>query len=578
MSKVSFVKGEEISQSPSVLPLTLRLIRSLPLLKRILPLCVVTIILACAGPAVFRWYIGKYAECTSQLECDLFTIPFIGIQFPVNIEGIAVLAFLAVAFRVMAWIFFEIGGLWSSQKIHKGMIQGLAKCRTTFFDEQPSGRLINRIMYDFNELRFTAVSGLGELFNSGTELLFTFGLALFVNPWAMVLAIPLFAVFFYIQFHRTPMINHATSLSSISKGRALDRLTDLIEGYTVYRLYDKGRHLLSRIRIETGKAAETKNLINDIENWSNMWSRVSGEMFSFIILLSLTYSLAQGKIGIPLAGVIISALFSISSNIRWVESNARLFTGALAPVSRVFEYVDLPSEDAQTSHGKNLGPVKGGIEFNNYSMSYRKDSPVVLNNISFNIPAGSKVGIIGRTGSGKSSVVQALFRMGHPQGGTIRIDGQSIDDFNVEQVRNVFGVVPQFPYLFLGTLRSNLDRSLVLADADMKRALDSVGLGYSLDFEIEEAGRNLSRGERQLVCLARVIVANKKVILMDEATSGLDSGSDAKINTVLKTALADKTVITIAHRQEALWNYDMVIEMDQGQVLRTGTPKDLLKN
>jgi ABC-type multidrug transport system fused ATPase/permease subunit len=157
--------------------------------------------------------------------------------------------------------------------------------------------------------------------------------------------------------------------------------------------------------------------------------------------------------------------------------------------------------------------------------------------------------------------------MVYVHGGDIRIGGRSIHSMDIRCVRRLFGVVPQFPYLFSGSLRSNLDRTGILSDPQLKDALQSVGLNYSLEHEVIEGGQNLSLGERQLLCLARVIAADRPVVLMDEPTSGLDPRTDARIHEILQDSLRGKTVLTIAHRRESLGNYDRVIEMQSGKVI-----------
>jgi ABC-type multidrug transport system fused ATPase/permease subunit len=191
-----------------------------------------------------------------------------------------------------------------------------------------------------------------------------------------------------------------------------------------------------------------------------------------------------------------------------------------------------------------------------------------LNALNVNIPLGSKTALIGRTGSGKTSVIQSLLRMVYVREGDIRIDNHSIFDMDVRELRKLFGVVPQSPYLFAGTIRTNLDRIGTLSAGTLERAMEAVQLNFPLDHAISEGGQNLSVGERQLVCLARVIAAGRSIILMDEPTSGLDRETDARIGMVLENALKGKTVITIAHRMQSLQRYDRIIEMQAGQVVR----------
>jgi ABC-type multidrug transport system fused ATPase/permease subunit len=161
--------------------------------------------------------------------------------------------------------------------------------------------------------------------------------------------------------------------------------------------------------------------------------------------------------------------------------------------------------------------------------------------------------------------MQALMRMVYVCEGDIRIANRSIYEMDVRELRMLFGVVPQSPYLFAGTIRSNLDRVGTISIEILEKSMKSVGLQFPLDHTVTEGGGNFSVGERQLICLARVIAAGRSIVLMDEPTSGLDPETDARISEILRTALKDKTVLTIAHRPESLGNYDRIIEMQNGR-------------
>jgi ABC-type multidrug transport system fused ATPase/permease subunit len=209
-------------------------------------------------------------------------------------------------------------------------------------------------------------------------------------------------------------------------------------------------------------------------------------------------------------------------------------------------------------------------------MAYRRGMPRVLDGLSLRVPAGARVGLIGRTGAGKSSVLQALLRMVYVEGGDVRIGARSIYDLDVAELRQRFGVVPQQPYLFAGALRANLDRFGHYDDAAVLRALDLVGLPLPLATPVTEGGANLSVGERQLVCLARVLLTGKRYILMDEPTSSIDVVSDARIQRLLAERLSGLTVLTVAHRLETLRDYDLVYELEAGALKRVGPPGDFL--
>lgn len=546
---MAFIKDETVSKPNGLIALNWRMFRSFPVFLALLPLTAVTIICSSASPSIFRWYAGNFSSGS--------------VDFTIN--GLILITGLAIVFRITAWALFEITAMWSSQGIHADMVRGMARTRTTFFDENPSGRLINRLVRDYDELRSTAIVFVGDFFNAMVEVLSVAVVAALANPWAMLLVLPLFAVFTYVQYQRAIMLNHSRALTAIATSQVLGRKNDLIEGREIFLLYDRADHLLQRISDSFRNYLMASALTTQIEIWASFWVRVFSETFSFGVLILMTVSLANGSISPTLAGVIISALFGITGSIAWLDFATSIVSRSSPHVRRVYEFVDLPAEETeegQPARGSSGGMThRGEIAFVNYTMSYRKDTPVILDNLNLVMPLGSKTALVGRTGSGKTSVMQALLRMVYVQSGDIQIDGRSIFEMEIHELRRMFGVVPQAPYLFAGTIRSNLDRTGTISSEVLEQAMTAVGLRFSLDHIVNEGGLNLSVGERQLVCLARVIAADRKIVLMDEPTSGLDPETDARISEILRTALKDKTVLTIAHRRESLGNYDRIIEM-----------------
>jgi ABC-type multidrug transport system fused ATPase/permease subunit len=549
-----FIKEESLSKTSSIVAIHWRLFRSFPTFLALFPLTLATIVLSSAAPSIFRWYSGNFA---SGAPAYMLT-------------GLVLITGLAILFRIAAWAMFELSAMWSSQKLHADMVRGLARTRTTFFDENPSGRLINRLIRDYDEVRNTTIVFVGDLFNATIELLSIAVIVALASPWASLLMLPLLAGFAYVQFYRSAMLMHARNFVAITTGQVMGRKNDLIEGREIFLLYDRSGHLMRRMAESFRKYLQAAALTTQIEIWASFWVRIFSETFSFGVLLLMTVALARQQIGLALAGVIISSLFGISGSIGWLDFATSLVSRSSPHLRRVFEFVDLPPEETEetvANRTRRSGTAADGIEFVNYTMSYRPDTPAILNQLNFMLPSGSKTALVGRTGSGKTSVMQALLRMVYVREGDIRLEGHSIFDMNVLDLRRLFGVVPQSPYLFEGTIRSNLDRTGVLPEDALRRAMKAVGVRFPLEHAVTEGGQNLSVGERQLVCLARVIAAERKIILMDEPTSGLDPETDARISEILRTALKDKTVLTIAHRRESLGHYDRVIEMQNGRIV-----------
>ena len=230
---------------------------------------------------------------------------------------------------------------------------------------------------------------------------------------------------------------------------------------------------------------------------------------------------------------------------------------------------------------QNNFPKSGKIEFVNYSVRYRPDTKMVLKDINIIIQPGEKVGIVGRTGSGKSTLCLCLFRIIEATNGQILIDDIDISLIGLSLLRSIITVIPQDPTLLEGSLRENLDPAGKYDDQSMIDCLQSIGMEYileedGLNFMVKENGDNLSAGERQLICMARAMIRKSKIIIMDEATSSIDYNTEQLIQQAILTKLKDSTVITIAHRIKTILEYDKIIVFEQGKLIEQGSPKELI--
>ncbi len=573
MDHSNFTTDDSISGKHSIVSLNVRLFSNLKLFLWLLPFSVFFILASSTAPSLFRWYAGNLAQGEGS-----YLLPGLSKPISVAISGLILITLLSTIFRIAAWAFFELSGMWSAQVIHAMMVRSLGKTRTTYFDENPSGRLINKLVKDFDEVRSTAIIFVGDLANASVEVFSVGILVAFLNPWASFALLPMVLSVAWLSSQRGTVIAHARSLSSAAIGQVIHRKTDIIEGREIFLLYGKSNRLLQRLSDSFRKYIHAYSLAYWLETQFSFWIRMVSEIYTFVILLLLVTLYSWGRIDITFCGVIISALIGIRGSIGWLDYAASSVTGSAANVRRVFEIVDLPAEESEerkryptTFSGlpasKPVLAVPGNIRFEKLVVSYRKDTPIILHGLDLEIPFGSKVAFMGRTGSGKTSVFQALFRMVYVHDGDVKINNKSIYETDMDSLRALFGVVPQSPYLFEGTLQSNLDRTGSMNSAVLLRSLQSVGLNFDLDMPIVEGGQNLSVGERQLVCLARIIAADKPYVLMDEATSSLDPKTDAQMHRVLETLLKPKTVLTIAHRTESLSLYDTVVRLSDGKII-----------
>lgn len=283
----------------------------------------------------------------------------------------------------------------------------------------------------------------------------------------------------------------------------------------------------------------------------------------------------------------MSLTIGLDSIMQWLTRSLSMIESKMVSVERIIEYKNLPSEhnsiELTLNNTNNNWPNRGEIIIKNLSTSYREDLPIILNHLSVTFQAGKRTGIIGRTGAGKSTLFQAFYRMVFFHSGEIIIDGIDIMKLPLDKVREIFTIVPQEPHLFSGTLKYNLDRTGKYTEEQIWQALTDVQLAQYIDslpgklnYEIAEKGGNFSVGQRQLLCMARAILSNAKIILMDEATASVDLETETLIQNAIKKVFSNKTTIVIAHRLDTLKSADFVALLGNGNLLDYGVPENVL--
>lgn len=580
MNNASFLSAERSDEPVENLKVLARFIGMLEGLKRVFIPYVVMMVIAATLPQFIVWLVQDTGNCSSLFFCST-TIPMLSWQVTITPMLLVGLVLIAVIVRIVGWALFEVTGQWSARSIHRNMVSSLARVRTTFFDENPSGRLINRLVKDYDNVRVMGVIRVGDTFNSIIEVVAAASMLIFAKMSALLLVLPVIGGVFYIQQQVSLMLHRCGTQRSIRFGEVLHRETDIIEGSRCFLLYGKERDLFRRLELALSRYVQLHLTCAQIEAWGRFWSSCLTSCYTALSMFLVVLALHQGSLSLALATVIITMILRIPPLFNWFTWITAYLIESVATMRRVFEFIDLPRETeqecaTQRAQAPATKHLEGDLAFDNYQMSYRTDSPLILNGLSVTFPYGKRIGIVGRTGAGKTSLVQSLYRMVYVHGGDIRIGGKSILDYDIDFVRSHFAIVPQDPYLFEGTVRSNIDRPATYQDKDLTDALNEVGLDFKLDHQIIEGGKNLSLGERQLLCLARVLITKRPYVIMDEPTSGVDTITDVRIQEILAKKLSDRTVLTIAHRLDTLARYDLIVELKEGKLSRVGRPEELM--
>ncbi|MFN8943347.1 MAG: ABC transporter ATP-binding protein, partial [Pseudobdellovibrionaceae bacterium] len=402
---------------------------------------------------------------------------------------------------------------------------------------------------------------------------------------------PCLVVYYFLQKSYRRPAREAKRMDSIARSPRYAHFKETLMGLVVIRTLNKQTWFVDEFYKRLAYSQRMFFGHYMLNRWFSTRVPVIGGAVTMIAVSFVTYSVLAGKISPEVSGLITIYSLSFWGQLNW---GIRIFAdieSRMTSVERLRFYASLEAEGGVLQTETNLissdWPTQGSVVFQNVAVKYAEHLPEVLKDISFRIPAGSKVGIIGRTGSGKSTIFQAIYRFVEVSKGKILIDGQDISQISLEKLRQCLAVVPQDPTLFLGTIRSNLDRYNEFSDVEIWNSLEAVhmaeflrGLPSGIHSKVEENGANLSQGQKQLLCLARALLMKAKIVLLDEATASVDVQTDQRIFDVIQNHLKEATVITIAHRLGTLKDADLVIELEEGKVIEPQvlmTPAPLLE-
>ncbi|KAL8033739.1 hypothetical protein ABFX02_13G178200 [Erythranthe guttata] len=479
--------------------------------------------------------------------------------------------------------------LYAARRLHIAMLNSILKAPMVFFHTNPLGRIINRFAKDLGDIDRN-LAPFGNMFlGQVSQLISTFVLIGIVSTMSLWAIMPLLVLFYVSYLYYQSTAREVKRLDSISRSPVYAQFGEALNGLSTIRAY----RAYDRMSVINGKSMDNNIRFTLVNMSGNRWLGIRLETVGgLMIWFTATFAVVQNgraenqQAFASTMGLLLSYALNITSLLTAVLRLASLAENSFNAVERVGTYIDLPCEGPGVIENNRPlpgWPSAGSIRFEDVVLRYRPELPPVLHGISFTISPSDKVGIVGRTGAGKSSMLNALFRIVELERGRVLIDDCDISKFGLTDLRKVLGIIPQSPVLFSGSVRFNLDPFNEHNDADLWEALERAHLkdvirrnSLGLDAEVSEAGENFSVGQRQLLSLSRALLRRSKILVLDEATAAVDVRTDALIQKTIREEFRSCTMLIIAHRLNTIIDCDKVLLLDAGQVVEFDSPETLL--
>ncbi|XP_034950064.1 probable multidrug resistance-associated protein lethal(2)03659 [Chelonus insularis] len=493
----------------------------------------------------------------------------------------ALTVFTVIITLVRSFAFFEMC-VRASKRLHDRMFFSISRATMRFFNTNTSGRVLNRFSKDMGAIDELLPIAMIDCIQIGLALLGIIVVVSSVSYWLLIPTAIIGVIFYFLRVIYLSTSRSIKRLEGITRSPVFNHLSATLQG-------------ISTIRSFQAEQVLTKEFDHHQDLHSSAWyifiasSRAFGlwlDIFCLIYITLVTLSFLiffddKNEIQSGDVGLAITQSIGLTGMFQWGMRQSAEVENQMTSVERVLEYTTIKGEAALQSNPdkkpKEDWPNEGKVEFKRVYLTYAPLEPPVLKNLNFVIQPREKVGIVGRTGAGKSSLISALFRLADIEG-AIEIDGIDTGEIGLHDFRAKISIIPQEPFLFSGTLRRNLDPFQQYHDSVLWSALEDVELKeMGLEGHVNEGGTNLSVGQRQLVCLARAIVRNNKILVLDEATANVDPRTDEFIQKAIRRKFADCTVLTIAHRLNTVMDSDRILVMDAGSAVEFDHPHVLLQ-
>uniref|UniRef100_A0A8D3DQQ0 Multidrug resistance-associated protein 4 n=1 Tax=Scophthalmus maximus TaxID=52904 RepID=A0A8D3DQQ0_SCOMX len=472
----------------------------------------------------------------------------------------------------------------SSQTLHNRMFSAILRTPVRFFDINPVGRILNRFSKDIGYLDSLLPWTFADFIQVFLQVTGVVAVAAVIMPWIIIPIVPLLVVFLFLRCYFLQTSRDIKRLESTTRSPVFSHLSSSLQGLSTIRAFKVQQRFQQMFDKYQDLHSEAWFLFLTTSRWFAV--RLDGICSVFVTITAFGCIYLRDGLEPGAVGLALSYAVTLTGMFQWGVRQSAEIENMMTSVERVVEYAELESEapwetDKQPPQD---WPKNGSITFDRVNFSYSASEPLVLKNLSVVFTSREKVGIVGRTGAGKSSLISALFRLAEPEGRII-IDDFLTSSLGLHTLRQRMSIIPQDPVLFTGTMRKNLDPFRQHTDEDLWNALQEVQmkavveeLPNKLETVLTESGSNFSVGQRQLVCLARAILRKNRILIIDEATANVDPRTDGLIQQTIRDKFQECTVLTIAHRLNTIIDCDRILVLDAGRIRECDEPYVLLQN
>lgn len=494
----------------------------------------------------------------------------------------------ASLFLFIRLVIISRGSINSSRMLHNIMSNKIIKAPINlYYDTIQKGQIINKLSKDLSIIDFFSSVMFGNILSFGATVFSAIVICSFHQPYCLLFVPFLFSCGLYLMRFYLVCSRELTRIEAMTRTPMINIINEVNEGTDTIRAFQSEATFKKQFKLKADDNLKVKLFISGTSQWFNLMLDLLTFTLRWVIILFTIYY--RNYFSPQIIGIILTYLIQIEDNLTRFILCFSTFENTMVAFDRCLSIDSIPQEKAsKTDTDKAMPsdwPINGSVTFDNVSVKYRSNTEIVLNKLSFNIKAGEKIGIAGRTGSGKSTIALCFFRILELMEGVIKIDNVDISTIGLDKLRSSITIIPQDPFLIEGTLRDNIDPLHLYSDNLIEETMREIGFDYILNNNpmglrqnVNENGSNYSSGEKQLICITRAILRKSKVVIMDEATSSIDYNTEESIQKAFKSILKDSTIITIAHRIKTILGMDRIIVIDEGKLVEFDSPSILMEN